>query len=281
MKKLLYIISVLLILLGVSGFIIIGNNDPSLYVNNYEIINPKFPQEMGELKIAQLSDYHSHGLRYEDDNLIDVILENNPDIICLTGDFIDDGTTKSDLNDIQILFEAMKEFPVFLINGNHEYDARGQEEYYSLIAKYENIHFLRNEIMRLYSRSNQSYINIIGMDDAAFYGGLKQEEYALLAIQEIDDALFNPSEFNLFLAHNPDTFDVYSQYASLQLSGHTHGGQINFIFNNYLYKYRSGLYQKDNATLLVSEGLGTSTYLPIRAGTRLEVNFITLKNNNE
>lgn len=281
MKKLLYIISVVLVLLGVSGIIIIANNDKSLYINNFEIINPKLPREMGELKIAHLSDYHSHGLNYQEDNLIDIVLKNNPDIICFTGDFIDDGTTQNNLNEIRDLFDAFKNIPVFLINGNHEFDAKGQKEYYATIMEYENIHFLKNEIVRLYSSTNSSYINIIGMDDAAFHGGLNQEEYASIALKEIENQLFNYNEFNLFLAHNPDTFDVYSRYASLQLSGHTHGGQINFPFNKLIYKYRSGLYQSGDSTLIVSEGLGTSAYLPIRVGTRLEVNFITLKNNNE
>jgi predicted MPP superfamily phosphohydrolase len=86
----------------------------------------------------------------------------------------------------------------------------------------------------------------------------------------------------LLLSHNPDLAETLRDpRVGLMLSGHTHGGQIlypggaAFVPSRYGQKYLRGLVDAPETRVYVSRGLGTSG-LPIRVGSRPEINLITL-----
>ena len=89
-------------------------------------------------------------------------------------------------------------------------------------------------------------------------------------------------EATVLMAHEPDYADHVAKYpVDLQLSGHTHGGQVRFPFMRPLYlpdlarKYIWGLYQIGDLTLYTNPGLGT-VELPIRLNCPPEITLITL-----
>jgi len=80
----------------------------------------------------------------------------------------------------------------------------------------------------------------------------------------------------VLLAHNPKVFDLVERRAALQLSGHTHGGQINtFGVAGSLLRYVAGRYEDADATLYVSRGIGT-TGPPVRLNAPPEIVRIAL-----
>ena len=87
----------------------------------------------------------------------------------------------------------------------------------------------------------------------------------------------------LLVSHNPDLAEVLREpRVGLMLSGHTHGGQVvfptgaPFVPSRYGQKYLRGLVQAPETLVYVSRGLGTSG-VPVRIGSRPEINLITLK----
>ena len=87
------------------------------------------------------------------------------------------------------------------------------------------------------------------------------------------------------LSHRPEKFPIYAEARyDLIFSGHAHGGQwripfIGGIFSpsqGFFPEYTSGCYTKDSSTLIVSRGLGNSSF-PIRINNRIELVLVTLK----
>ena len=90
----------------------------------------------------------------------------------------------------------------------------------------------------------------------------------------------DPSAFQILLAHHPHAFDVATKNKiPLTLSGHTHGGQLmltdSFGFGPAMYRYWSGLYEKDESKLLVSNGVGN--WFPLRINAPAEILHLTLR----
>lgn len=86
--------------------------------------------------------------------------------------------------------------------------------------------------------------------------------------------------FGILLAHHPHAFDeAANAKIPLTLSGHTHGGQLHltesFGFGPYMYRYWSGLYQRDASSLVVSNGVGN--WFPLRINAPAEIVHITLR----
>ena len=86
--------------------------------------------------------------------------------------------------------------------------------------------------------------------------------------------------FPILLAHHPHSFDAAAQVGlPLVLSGHTHGGQLmineKFGAGMVRFRYISGLYQKQNSSLLVSNGIGN--WFPLRINAPAELLHITLR----
>lgn len=87
-----------------------------------------------------------------------------------------------------------------------------------------------------------------------------------------------PEAFPILLAHHPHAFD-YAENIPLTLAGHTHGGQLMLTeqigFGPAMFRYWSGLYQRGNRSLVVSNGVGN--WFPLRVQAPAEVVHITLR----
>ncbi len=210
----------------------------------------KITQEIGRLKIVQISDVHlglivgEHRLRI----IIDRIKAEKPDVLVSTGDLVD-----GQMNNLSGLAGMIREIPTkygkYAVTGNHEFYAGLQDALE--ITTDAGFRVLRGEGLNI-----PGVINIAGVDDSAGKRyGLEPNvsEKALLSKLPREN-------FTLFLKHRPWLNEAKVKLFDLQLSGHTHKGQI-FPFSlivKLFYPYFSGLVSLgNNSYIYVSRGTGT------------------------
>lgn len=213
------------------------------------------------IKIVQLTDLHIGTIHNSGflKKVIQKVNTINPDIIVITGDLIDGSglfhpETYTQLNN----FEA----PTFFVTGNHET--------YTDIEKFrETLQDTQIKIL-IDEKTEFKGLQIIGLNYT------ENEEVAKTALNQIQ---INSNQPSLLLAHNPKIIKLSNQAGiDLQLSGHTHNGQIypfNFIVKLF-YPEINGIYKNDKTTLYVSPGTGTWGP-PMRLGSQNEITVINLK----
>ncbi|RAV20199.1 metallophosphoesterase [Paenibacillus contaminans] len=231
------------------------------------------PAAFDGMRIVQFSDVH-HGRDFETPHVEAVarrIQALEPDMICFTGDLFD--RNHGELTDActPILEKLHAPFGKWAVLGNHDYglNARG------VAAELQKAGFtvLDNE-HRVIEKSGER-IWLAGVTDM-IYGK-----------PSMDEALRDAGErgYTLLLSHAPDYADIAVPYGvDLQLSGHSHGGQVRLPFVGALFTpegaktYIEGLYDLDGGRmkLYTNRGLGTSV-LPVRFMCRPEITVITLK----
>lgn len=210
----------------------------------------KIPASIGKIKIVQISDIHlGHIVREERlRSMLDKVKAEEPDMLVCTGDLIDG--QRSNLNDLSSMFHEIRpKYGKFAITGNHEYYA-GLEK---------SLEFIKRAGFTLLSGEGitiDGLINIAGVDDG---GGEGLRETSSLSEKELLSGL--PSDkFTLFLKHRPRIDKEILGLYDLQLSGHTHKGQI-FPFNFFVagfFPFISGYHQiTESSAIYVSRGTGT------------------------
>ena len=211
---------------------------------------PKLSKEAGTLKIAQISDVHL-GMIVRDERLARILKEvkkSNPDIFISTGDLVD-----AQINRLEGLAEMLREinprYGKFAITGNHEFYA-GLPQSLEFTRK-AGFTMLRGEGLTV-----AGLINLAGVDDPArlspaLFKGVTEKELLSGLPRE---------KFTLLLKHRPDLDKDALGLFDLQISGHTHQGQI-FPFRlitRLFFPYDGGSFQLPNHSLLhVSRGTGT------------------------
>ena len=241
----------------------------------------KLPQNFDNLKIAQVSDVHCDRIGYSDLSFIKKIKDFNPDIIVITGDILD-----SYNNDMDIAYNILSQLaiiaPCYFVSGNHE--LRLPKEYEQLINRMKklNITYMHNSNL-LITKNNES-INLVGVEDYNFFKNEDKLNHRANFIKTLEE-LYSPNHFNILLSHRPEKFPIYADIKyDLIFSGHAHGGQwripfVGGIFSpsqGFFPKYTNGNYVLEDSTLIVSQGLGNSSF-PIRINNRIELVLATLK----
>lgn len=224
--------------------------------------------------LMQISDLHV-GTRFDWKFLIESLQEAQklqPDFVVYTGDYVSYENSKQIEDLEQVMKHATKgTLGTAAILGNHDYGENWKEasvaNSISSILQNTGIDVLRNE------KKNYDGLTILGMDD---YWGTNFNPKKL-----IDQA--NTQDANVLLCHNPDVCDlnIWQDYNSWILSGHTHGGQCKSPFlpppvlpvKNK--KYSSGLINlSNNRTLYINRALGH--LWQIRFNVRPEITLFTL-----
>jgi hypothetical protein len=255
---------VLALCIGVYGFFDALNIRPELLT----IRSPKIPASIGRLRIVQISDVHL-GLIVQESRLrriLRVIREANPDIIISTGDLVD-GQINSLSGLADIFRETNPRYGKFAITGNHEFYAGITQALE--ITKRAGFTMLRGEAVTV-----AGIINLAGMDDPTgkyfgLYKGIPEEE--LLSRLPRD-------KYTLLLKHQPHVRESALGLYDLQISGHTHNGQIFpfRIFVRAFFSHVTGWYDLSRGShLYVSRGTGTWGP-PIRFLSSPEVTVIDL-----
>jgi predicted MPP superfamily phosphohydrolase len=285
MKIFLRILSLVFIIIGGFGAFLAFNNSDALNISYYNYISNKVGENFANFKIAQLSDLHNHSLDYSNRNLISSIKEIDPDIVLLTGDFVD--THTKDLSSLRTLLDGLTDYPLYFVSGNHEAYAPLTDSFLSLYSQYSNANILTDKVMNI--TIGEGSINLFGLHDPYYdqpdnlyieknYG--KLDETLSKLVQDAPTA-----SLSILLSHRPEIIDLYANYKmDVVFSGHTHGGQINigncypFVVNQIFPKYVAGEYYYEGTTMYVSRGLGYSAALPVRLNCDAEIVVTTLLN---
>ena len=220
----------------------------------------------GRIRIVQISDVHVgliiRGERLQ--TLLDAVRQANPDILVSTGDLLD-GELDNVTPEAEKFVAIKPAFGKYAIMGNHEYYA-GIERSLAFTKK-AGFDVLRDEVRQV------AGISIFGADDiTAARLGLRKDKRAF------DELLTSNSNrgFVLLLKHQP--FVNEKENFNLQLSGHTHGGQI-FPFRlitHLIYPKDYGYFELGgNKLLYVSRGTGTWGP-PVRIFAPPEITIIDL-----
>lgn len=229
----------------------------NIYISN-------LPEYWEGKKIVQLSDIHL-GPIYRNGTFIRIVKKVNTlqaDLICITGDLFDG--MESDFSWLHLLGHKIRaSLGTYYVFGNHEL-RMGKEKVRSLLQK-TSINILDNDIKVIHG------LQIIGL--TCLFNKSMDFTKTLL------ESGYNKDRASILLFHEPKYIDeAYHQGINLELSGHTHNGQI-FPMNilvKIIYKgYSYGLYKKDNYNLFVSAGTGTWGP-PLRLGHHSEIVLITL-----
>lgn len=286
MKKRLY--SKSLVLLCITAMLLIlviwtiwGNT--ALMVSTVNISNNRIPSTFSGFRIAQVSDLHNAEFGENNIKLLQMLSENTPDIIVITGDLVDAGHTNIDIA-LDFVKEAVQIAPVYYVTGNHE---ASLPQYDKLVAGLEMIGVVVLEDKAIQLEHDSERITLIGLSDPSFTirGGMFGEVSAMFSTK-LGSLIDTENSYTILLSHRPELFETYvGCNVDLVLSGHAHGGQFRLPLiggliapNQGLFpKYDAGLYTDGNTNMVVSRGIGNSI-IPFRFNNRPEVVLVELTN---
>lgn len=229
---------------------------------------PNLPPALEKFTIAQVSDVHVG--RFTKGAVLERIVQSandlRPDLTVLTGDLINFA-----LKDLPAGIDLVKglkaQHGVYLCEGNHDlFEDAGAFRRQLLKA---GVGYLRDESVVL--PVGDAKLQLLGLRWT--HGDPEHAELAReISKTKRDDA------FPVLLAHHPHVFDHLPEFP-LVLAGHTHGGQLmlneRIGFGPAIFRYWSGLYQKEGRSLIVSNGVGN--WFPIRVAAPAEIVHLTLQ----
>jgi len=232
----------------------------------------KLPKALDGFSIVQLSDLHI-GMTIDRDFVQRVVDRANalaPDLVVLTGDLID-GPVEALCEDAAPLAGLRARHGAFAITGNHEYYT-GADPWIEELSRL-GLRYLRNE--RVTIGDGAESFDLAGVDDhgASRYRGHGEDLERALARRD-------PSRLCVLLAHQPRQVRRASKYGvDLQLSGHTHGGQIwpwHYLVRLQQGGLLAGRYEHGGTQLYVTRGCGYWGP-PVRVLAPLEITRIILR----
>ncbi len=242
-------------------------------VRDVEIELAQLPSELDGLQLVQLTDLHASRL-LQRPWMEAVVAKANalqPDLMLITGDLVD-GTVAAREQDVEPLRDLRARLGVYAIPGNHEYYA----EYQNWLGHFESLGLpmLLNEHVTIEDAG--ASLVLAGITDPAasrFGQPLPDIEAALAGVPQ-EAAV-------ILLSHRPLAASGNALVgADLQLSGHTHGGQVlgmHWVTQAFNEGYVSGLYTVGDMRLYVSNGAGLWNGFPLRLGKPSEITRITLR----
>jgi predicted MPP superfamily phosphohydrolase len=247
----------------------------SIRVRRFVLPIAELPKELDGITIAQVSDMHvgrfTNGKVLQ--KMVRMVNEMRADLVLLTGDLINDALADLDTG-LELTRALEARFGLAMIEGNHDLIENPAE--FERRVRASGISFLLDEstIIDVHGFPVQlfglSWTRVHGQGrDAAIGAAVKK----LLKQRE-------SGAFPILMAHHPHAFDAAAEAGlPLTLSGHTHGGQLmlneQLGFGPALFRYWSGLYQRDQSKLIVSNGVGN--WFPLRVNAAAEIVHLTLR----
>jgi predicted MPP superfamily phosphohydrolase len=252
-----------------------------IVLERVEIRLRRLPEAFDGFTIAQLSDIHFLEFTGRDhlESAVETVQRQRPDLVLLTGDFVSvplfhTALTLSKAARVaepcaEVLAALEAPFGSIATLGNHDHYT-GPEIVTSAL-QHHGIQVLRKASMPL--ERDGARIWLVGAEDALFHGF---DPAALLRG-------IPSSETTILALHEPDPADLAARYAiDLQLSGHSHGGQVRLpligapVLPELARKYPMGLYRIRNLQLYTNRGLGVIG-VPFRLKCPPEITLITLR----
>lgn len=233
---------------------------------------PQLGQAFNGFKIVQISDLHVSNMPESRlDKIIELVNLQQPDAIAITGDlatkyhYLDTEKLKTKLNKLR------SKLATLLVFGNHDHWGDNAELLTQILADTNIIH-LNNQIHIIERDANR--LILAGLDDP--YWGNPDLPKIIAHLPDGENTV-------ILLVHEPDYVKRIAKTGkfALQLSGHSHGGQIKLPFlkppvlPKGAKKYYGGLNRVEDTTVYTNRGLGM-TGLPYRFGSRPEITVFIL-----
>ena len=277
--RLLKIMGLEAILFAIGGNYYMRDYEPSqVEVSQVSLTLPRLARSFSGFRVVQISDLHYGGWMNAErlTGILRMVLDQSPDLVTITGDFVmGDGRSKGTvLGKLDELADVLKTLPASVLTlgslGNHDYWLDRASVLNTLNKA--GIKSLNNTVHTFERGSDQ--LHFAGVDDV-----MEQHAYLSWVLAQLPD-----EGCAVLLAHEPDFADVSARTGrfDLQLSGHSHGGQVVLpfigppILPDLGQKYPSGLYQVMDMYQYTNRGVGmTMPY--IRFNCRPEITVFTLE----
>ncbi|KAB2908024.1 MAG: metallophosphoesterase [Ignavibacteriales bacterium] len=268
--KLVGFVGVLLLLIAYVGYGFYNANN--IKVKQLELQLPKRASSLTELKVAFLSDTHFSpiGGAKRAEEVVRILEEIKPDLILMGGDIVDDKAHHLIRHEIdKVLHKIKAPLGVITINGNHEF-INGYRESTDFIRK-SGIELLTDSMkvieggLVILGREDRSINNFAGKQRATLHDLMIPAKKLNLPVIMMDHQPFNLPE-------------AEAEGVDLQLSGHTHDGQLfplNLIVRQ-VYELSYGYKKRGNTQYFVSSGAGVWGP-PVRTGSDCEIIELKLK----
>ena len=237
-------------------------------LQEHTVVAGNIPDELRGLRIAHVSDFHFRRWNRVTQAAQDLLLTADYDLVAATGDFGTNPrrwTRAADL--MRRFFEPVaRRAPIYAVLGNHDHPAMAS-------ALDMPVVFLRNESVSL--RYSGGVFELAGLDQNLF--GTEDIRATLGGAHR--------HNFTILLAHYPSTvFRIPPGRVALQLSGHTHGGQIRLPGLGCIWandriplQMSRGLHNVAGAILHTSPGIGVCPPVPVRINCPAEVALLALQ----
>ncbi len=232
--------------------------EPGLFkVETVQLNLKRLSKAFSGFRVVQISDIHMGGWMNVErlQQVVDIIQAQHPDVLLITGDFVVGHefteSTRQSLNDFkEVISPLVESIPTYAVLGNHDYWTNAQAVREVLAAC--GIVDLTNSVYTI--TRNGATFHLCGVDDVR-NGNVRLNDVI---------AQLNDDSAAILLAHEPDYADISASTGKfdLQISGHTHGGQIVLPFFGppilpYLgRKYPSGLYKIGSMYQYTNRGVG-------------------------
>ena len=242
----------------------------------------KTDKNVGNLRIVQFADSHV-GNTFDGEEFLDhvkAMQEENPDLVVVTGDYVDDDTSKEDMAAAcRALGTLRTTYGVYYVFGNHDKGYYGPEyrgyDGGDLIAELEknNVTVLEDETVLI---GQQFYL--IGRQDRSE----EQRGNRRASMQEMMKDL-DADKYSIVLDHQPYDYDAQSAAGvDLVLSGHTHGGHF-FPINSMgewlgIDAKTYGLEQREDTNFIVTSGI-SEWAIQFRTGCKSEYVVVDIQGN--
>ena len=236
---------------------------------------PRLAPQFDGYRIAHISDLHATGWMTPGRllRLVELVNAEAPDLVAITGDFATYSRFRWKTRHVPGLAAPLRRLRApdgaIAVLGNHDHKTNAAVVQQALVAG--GLIELSNAVKSL--RRSDAALHLCGVDST------------LKGVVRLDRVLEELPEGGaaILLAHEPDLADVSAQTArfDLQLSGHSHGGQVfqprlrSIVAPRLSRKYLSGLYKVGGMLLYTTRGLGSHPRL--RFGCRPEITIFTLK----
>jgi len=238
---------------------------------------PRLPESFHGFRIAQMSDFHFGPYigKPQMERAVQITRSLKPDLVALTGDFVSAPFFRHHgiagarhAEPCSQVLQQLTECPMLAVLGNHDH-WNGADLIEETLTSH-GVKVLRNASLPLERDGKRLWM--VGIDDVIEHAADANKSFAGVPREES----------KIVIVHEPDFADEIARYpADLQLSGHSHGGQVWIpglgapILPELATKYPRGLYQISNLQLYTNRGIGVITP-PVRLNCRPEITLITL-----
>lgn len=260
----------LLLALCVCILIFAASYNGTLVAQKYTLTSNK---ASAPISFVLLSDLHDSSFGKDNQRLVEKVKKCEPDVIFTVGDMVSEYT--EDFSYLSALYENLAEIaPVYCSLGNHETSHPESEKIKDILSEHATL--LDNEYIEINLNGNEIRL-----------GALNNYHPSLEHLNEYIRKFADTDKFTLLMSHCPEYYfwGVNQVKIDLMVSGHTHGGQVIIPFKGGLYApeqgwwpyYDYGVFYEENATIVITRGLGTSKQALPRVNNPPEVLCVTIE----